>query len=249
MVCTARLKSMISAQFVESVLALKPRIAVFDCDGTLWTNNSGEDFFFWSMEQGLVSPEVEKWARGRYDEYRRGRVEEGPMCGEMTTMYAGRTVVEMESAAARFLDEVVKPNHFDEMRKLTLALREQQCELWAVSSTNEWVVREGAKDFGIAGDHILAATAECRNGTVTRKLAQMPSGAGKAEAIKRVIQQGGDSPAIDAVFGNSIHDAAMLHMARRAFAINPNQDLEQIARAKGWTVYWPERVRVSSGVR
>jgi phosphoserine phosphatase len=43
----------------------------------------------------------------------------------------------------------------------------------------------------------------------------------------------------DACFGNSIHDLAMLEIARRPFVINPNSDLEKIALARKWPVYWP----------
>ncbi len=35
----------------------------------------------------------------------------------------------------------------------------------------------------------------------------------------------------------------MLAIARYAIAVNPNPDLEQIARDRGWTVYWPEGTR------
>jgi len=44
----------------------------------------------------------------------------------------------------------------------------------------------------------------------------------------------------DAAFGNSRWDAAMLGIARHAFAINPNPDLEEVARDKGWTIYLPQ---------
>jgi phosphoserine phosphatase len=32
----------------------------------------------------------------------------------------------------------------------------------------------------------------------------------------------------------------MLMMARHAFAVNPNPDLEVIAREQGWTIYFPD---------
>jgi phosphoserine phosphatase len=121
------------------------------------------------------------------------------------------------------------------MRLLTTALAAKGCELWAVSSTNEWVVREGIKDLGIPTQNVLAATAECAQGIVGEKLMQMPSGEGKAVAIRAVIKR-----PVDAVFGNSIHDAAMLRMAKKAYAVNPNFDLEIIAKESGWTIYWPE---------
>ena len=53
-------------QFIESVLALKPAIAVFDCDGTLWSGDAGADFFYWEIERGIVGREVAEWARARY---------------------------------------------------------------------------------------------------------------------------------------------------------------------------------------
>lgn len=227
---------------VSQALALKPRLAVFDCDGTLWANNSGEDFFYWSMRRGMVSAEIERWAKARYEDYRRGGVDESVMCGEMTTMYAGVPVAQLESAAAEFFAAVVKPNYFPEMRRLTLALRDSGCDLWAISSTNSWVVREGVKDFGIAADHVLAGEAECQDGIAGARLLQLPSGEDKAVAIRDVIQKRNGKPAIDAVFGNSVHDAAMLRLARHAFAINPNADLEALAREQRWTIYWPEGV-------
>ena len=47
-----------ATQFIESVIALKPAIAVFDCDGTLWSGDAGADFFYWEIERGLVGREI-----------------------------------------------------------------------------------------------------------------------------------------------------------------------------------------------
>jgi phosphoserine phosphatase len=43
----------------------------------------------------------------------------------------------------------------------------------------------------------------------------------------------------DAVFGNSVHDAAMLGIARRAFPVNPTPGLAERSAAEGWPVYYP----------
>ena len=232
-----------SQQFVESILKLRPRVAVFDCDGTVWENNSGEDFLEWSMQHQLVSAEMASFMRSRYDDYKAGKVGEVEMCGEMVTMYAGRTVTEMEAAAARFFAEIVTANIFPEMLELTQRLAEQGCDLWAVSSTNEWVIREGVKQFKIPVDHVLAGAAAITNGVVTDTLTRMPSGEGKAVALREVVVP--KHGKIDAVFGNSIHDAAMLRLANHSFAVNPNPDLEVLAQQQGWTIYWPEKMFVN----
>jgi len=55
----------------------------------------------------------------------------------------------------------------------------------------------------------------------------------------------------DAVFGNSVHDAAMLAIARSrsgtsgAFAVNPSSDLLRRAVAEGWSIYYPASVAPS----
>jgi len=46
---------------------------------------------------------------------------------------------------------------------------------------------------------------------------------------------------VDAVFGNSMHDFAMLERAKSAYAVNPNADLAAMATELGWSVYWPEQ--------
>jgi phosphoserine phosphatase len=62
----------------------------------------------------------------------------------------------------------------------------------------------------------------------------MPSGEGKAKAIREIIKQ-----LPDAVFGNSRWDLAMLELAKVPYVINPNPDLQDIARQRGWTIYQP----------
>ncbi len=224
----------LASQFLETVLALRPAIAVFDCDGTLWSGDSGRDFFYWEMECGLVSPEVADAMRARYKLYEAGEVGEEPMCGEMVTMHDGLSIAELHEAAEEFFAEVVAPRIFPEMLELTHRLDEQGCELWAVSSTNNWVVEAGASRFRIARDRVLAACLHHEDGRATSRLHRVPTGALKAEAMHEVIRR-----PVDAAFGNSVHDQAMLEIARSPFCINPNPDLEKVAIARGWPIYWP----------
>ena len=60
---------------------------------------------------------------------------------------------------------------------------------------------------------------------------------GKVAALARA---GVTTP--DAVFGNSVHDAAMLEIARRAFPVNPTPALTERSVQEGWPVYYPAPV-------
>jgi phosphoserine phosphatase len=94
------------------------------------------------------------------------------------------------------------------------------------------------KHFGIPENRILAAAVEADGGIVTDCLIRVPSGSGKPHALREVVKK-----EIDAAFGNSRWDAEMLEMAKHAFAVNPNPDLEAVAREKGWSIYFPEGSR------
>jgi phosphoserine phosphatase len=226
-------------EFVESVLSLKPVLATFDCDGTLWSGDAGEGFFSWELGQGLVSEDIVRWARPRYADYRAGQVEEEVMCGEMVTMHAGLKEIEVQQAATRYFDELFVGNIFPEMRALVRRLLAQGCEVLAVSSTNEWVIRAAMRHFGIPQGCILAAAVEIDHGIVTNRLVRIPTGPGKPQAIREMIKH-----IPDVAFGNSRWDTEMLDMSRHPFAVNPNPDLEKIAHQNGWQVYFP-----NSGVR
>lgn len=222
-------------EFISGVLSTSPRVAVFDCDGTLWSGDSGADFFYWELERGLIPADVARWARARYNAYLAGRVGEEVMCGEMVQIHRGLDESAIRAAASEFFDAVVAPRFFPEMVELTRVLRSTGCQLWAVSSTNNWVVEVGAERVGIPRERVLAACVSCETGRLTDNLIRVPSGEGKAVALREVL-----TPPIDACFGNSIHDFAMLELATNPYCINPNPDLLAIAQDRRWPVYWPE---------
>ena len=224
-----------SQEFLESVLRVKPQVAAFDCDGTLWSGDAGETFFDWEIKQGVVLAEVARSMRARYAEYKAAKVSESDMCGEMVTMHKGITEAAMMQAASDFMGGAFPGKIFPEMLELVRRLHDQGCEIWAVSSSNEWVIRAGMKQFGIPHDRILAAKVELDDGVVTDRLVRLPSGPGKPTALREVAKKN-----IDAAFGNSRWDIEMLAHAKHPFAINPNPDLEALARERGWTIYFPE---------
>lgn len=234
---TSTIPAFSTEEFFSAVHALDPRIAVFDCDGTLWSGDAGSSFMKWSIETGLVSREAADWIDGRYRAYHRTEVSEIAICGEMVQLYQGLREDELRRAAHEFFSSRIEKNIFPEMLKLVDELRVRGADIWAVSSTNDWVIEEGVQQFGIPANRVLSARVEIRNGIVSDHLLDVPTDEGKVASLKRV---GITAP--DAVFGNSIHDAAMLRIARRAFPVNPTVGLMEQSHQAGWHVYYPASV-------
>jgi phosphoserine phosphatase len=222
-------------KFERLVFESKPKVAVFDCDGTLWSGDAGYGFMAWSLEHGLVSRSTNDWIDSRYRAYRNGEVSESAMCGEMVQLYAGLRESELEAAAARYVDEFVRVRVFAEMAALVKRMRQAEIEIWAVSSTNRWVVAEGVRDFGIPRERILAAEVRVKDGMITSEIVDVPTDEAKAAALNRV-----GLPAPDAVFGNSIHDLAMLEIALHPFPVNPSPALLEAAAQRGWGYFRPQ---------
>ena len=214
--------------------ALDPKIAVFDCDGTLWSGDAGSSFMEWSIDTGLLSSERVQWLRARYDGYKRGEVSELAICGEMVQVYAGLDEAALRKAAASFFRDHIEPHIFPELRTIVNKLQQRGTDIWAVSSTNNWVIEEGVRRFNITAERVLAARVAVENGVITDRLLDVPTDEGKVTALHEVRVT-----APDAVFGNSVHDAAMLSIARQAFPINPSAALVERSAREGWAIYHP----------
>jgi phosphoserine phosphatase len=231
-----------TAEFHGAVLDLAPGVAVFDCDGTLWSGDAGSGFMRWTIEKGIISREAIEWLDGRFRGYERGEVSELAICGEMVQVYHGLGEQEMRAAAAEFFATRIEANIFPEMLALVRELQARGADIWAVSSTCNWVIEEGVRRFDIPAGRVLAARVSVAADVVTDIVLDVPTDEGKVASLARA---GITAP--HAVFGNSVHDAAMLAIARRAFPVNPTAALLERSAEEGWPVYYPASVAPARG--
>jgi phosphoserine phosphatase len=232
-------RTLTTEQFHAAVLSLNPTIAVFDCDGTLWSGDAGSAFMHWTIEKGILSREATDWLDARYRGYQRGEVSELAICGEMVQVYHGLREQEMRTAAAEFFATRIEQNIFPEMLTLIRTLQTRGTDIWAVSSTCDWVIEEGVRRFNIPASRVLSARVSVAADIVTDILLDIPTDEGKVASLSRA---GITAPHV--VFGNSVHDAAMLAIARTsgAFPVNPTPALLERSALEHWPVYYPASV-------
>jgi phosphoserine phosphatase len=236
---SAHISTLTTAEFFQQVESAQPAVAVFDCDGTLWAGDAGIGFMRWSMDSGLLSRDASDWIDTRYRAYLRREVSELAICGEMVQIYRDLRESELRRAAHTFFEKTIRPQIFPEMADLCHRLHNKGVTLWAVSSTNNWLIEDAMQDFGIPPERVLAARVRVVNGLVTQELLDVPTDEGKVTSL---VANGVEHP--DAVFGNSIHDAAMLAIAQHPFAVNPTIALTEFAAAKGWPIFQPRLTHV-----
>ena len=192
----------------------------------------------WSIEQGLVSRSTTDWMDTRYRAYVAGKVSELQICGEMVQIYSGLREQELRAAAARYFNELVRPHIFTEVAALVAKLRKANVELWAVSSTNKWVVSEGVRD------HSASPKSACWPPKSKSSMASSPANSSMFPPAPQRPQRFAASafPHPDAVFGNSLHDLAMLEIAAHPFPVNPSSALLEECAKRGWGYFRPREV-------
>jgi len=231
---TPKVPTISSTEFFRRIATVEAAIAVFDCDGTLWSGDAGVGFMQWSMQSGLLSREACNWMDARYRAYMRGEVSELAICGEMVQIYRDLRESELRQAVHTYFDQMMRPTIFPEMREACNRLQQRGAIVWAVSSTNSWLIEDAMQHFGIPAERVLATRVRAANGLITDELLDIPTDEGKVQSLARV-----GIAAPDAVFGNSIHDAAMLNVAKHPFVVNPTAELTEIAALQGWPVFQP----------
>lgn len=88
----------------------------------------------------------------------------------------------------------------------------------------------------LGAQHVIATTLEIQNGHYTgTMLTQIQTSEGKAQALSDYLQQNALPPPRFA-FGDTMGDLGMLEMAQYPVALNPNQELEQVAHTRGWPI-------------
>jgi phosphatidylglycerophosphatase C len=219
----------------------------FDGDGTLWSGDVGEDFFFGILDSGRVTnvatAEVKRIAaseridaegdaaavaRRIYDTYLRGSFDEERVCEIMTWICAGWSHAEATDFAVGIVDEAFRSRIHPEVNAVITGARTQGHEIFLVSASPRPIVEAAGAVAGIEAHHVLASTAVLegdRFGTAVHR--PIPYGAGKASALRKALS---DLPLL-ASFGDNAFDVEMLAMAEKPVAVRPKPRLIERAVA------------------
>jgi phosphoserine phosphatase len=221
-------------------------VVAFDGDGTLWSGDVGEDFYFGMIDGGDIRAEAldalrreareaelfdggtgPEIARRIYDAYVSHKFDEERICEIMTWVSAGWDEAELAS----FCDDVLEHRELhtrlhEEVQSVIQVAKVAGVELFLVSASPIGIVQAAARVAGMPAENIVAARATIHAGKIGPSVVRpIPYGPGKVTRLRERI---GTRP-LYAAFGDNAFDVPMLREATVGVAVRPKPRLREKA--------------------
>jgi len=227
--------------------ALEGEVAIAsDGDGTIWQGDIGDAIFMSAIDQGVLRVDALAALREQASEHdialdpslandnpnavalqlfealRQQRYPERDAFSMMSWAFAGFSVPEMRAFAHDVLDAFsFEAAVRGEMRAVLDWARDRGVPFWLVSASPLAAVLEAASRLGIDEARVVAMDPVVSEGVLQPRLASTPT---YAEGKMQRLRAATDS-ALLAAFGDSSYDAAMMHEAKLAVGVYPNDAL------------------------
>jgi len=218
-------------------MAEKRKLAVFDIDGTIFRKNlhfelinelSWINVFPRKVRDQIVSLYT-NWLehKGTYESYRLGLVDlfethiKG--CKKEDVLRASEMVISFHKDRTYIFAE-----------KLIRKLREENYHIIAISGSPIEIVEEYNKKH-LNFDKVFGSVYETEGDVYTGKYVDEPI-KNKGEVVKKYSQENGFSLEGSYGIGDTESDASFLDLVEYPIAFNPNENLREIAKEKGWRI-------------
>lgn len=148
---------------------------------------------------------------------------------------AGRRVEELERLSEEIFDERMVNRIWPGTRALAQMHLDAGQQVWLVTATPVQLANVIADRLGLTG--ALGTVAEVEDGVFTGRLVgDLLHGVGKAQAVRTIAAREGLDLRRCTAYSDSSNDVPMLSLVGTAVAINPDAELREVARARGWEI-------------
>jgi HAD superfamily hydrolase (TIGR01490 family) len=227
---------------VEASLATPPdpsAAAFFDVDNTMMQGASiyhfarglaARDFFTWRDLAQFAVKQISFRVKGVEDP---AHMEEAKQAA--LAFVAGHKVDEVVQLGEEIYDDLMADRIWSGTRALAQLHLDAGQRVWLVTAAPTELASLIARRLGLTG--ALGTVAESKDGVYTGRLVGEPlHGPAKAEAILALAEREGLDLSRCAAYSDSTNDLPMLSLVGHPVAVNPDHDLKQVAREKGWEI-------------
>ncbi len=147
----------------------------------------------------------------------------------------GRSTEELATLGSEIYDEFLADKIWPGTRALVQMHLDAGQQVWLVTATPYELAATIAERLGLTG--ALGTVAESVDGVFTGRLVgDILHGLGKAHAVRALAIREGLNLKRCTAYSDSINDVPMLSLVGTAVAINPDADLREVARERGWEI-------------
>ncbi|MDA4087843.1 Phosphoserine phosphatase SerB1 [Mycolicibacterium hassiacum DSM 44199] len=147
----------------------------------------------------------------------------------------GRSVDELVALGEEIYDEIIADKIWPGTRALAQMHLDAGQQVWLVTATPYELAAIIARRLGLTG--ALGTVAESVDGVFTGRLVgDILHGTGKAHAVRSLAIREGLNLRRCTAYSDSFNDVPMLSLVGTAVAINPDPDLRELARERGWEI-------------
>ncbi len=212
--------------------------AFFDLDKTLMQGSSGFQFARAIREAGMMSRRQlasDAVANIRYRLRGASDAESEAVRVRIATALAGVRVRDLERLGVRVMQRIL-PRLYPEMLTIAYAHQDAGRPVYIVTAAGQDMAQVLARVLTFDG--ALGSTfSEVQDGIFTgRPVGSFLYGAAKAVAIRELAEREGIDLAASYAYSDSFSDAPMLRAVGNPVVVNPDADLEALARDGGWEI-------------
>jgi len=147
----------------------------------------------------------------------------------------GRTTTELSALGEEIYDEIIADKIWAGTRALAQKHLDAGQQVWLVTATPYELAEVIARRLGLTG--AMGTVAESVDGVFTGRLVgDILHGLGKAHAVRTLAVREGLNLKRCSAYSDSVNDVPMLSLVGTAVAVNPDADLREVAREKGWEI-------------
>ena len=210
-------------------------LAIFDLDNTLIAGDSDHAWGEFIARNGLVDAATyTKRNDWFYQQYQSGVLDIRAYLEFALEPLAGKTEKDLAELHRQFMTESIEPLRLTAADALLDRHRANGDYILIVTSTNAFITRPIARWLGV--DDILATIPERVDGVYTGKVDGVPCfGAGKITHLDHWMQTHEYDLTESCFYSDSINDLPLLEYVGHAVAVDPDEQLAQVASDRGWT--------------
>ncbi len=211
-------------------------LAIFDLDNTLI---AGDSDFLWGehlVALGVVDAEEYAQANRRfYEDYKAGRLDIHEYARFAFRPLAEHPMPQLLAWRSDFLCQRIRPLILPAAQALVDEHRRRGDTLLVITATNRFVTTPIVQAFGI--EHLLATEPRRENGRFVNEIEGIPCfQEGKVARLEAWLREQGLEAAERWFYSDSHNDLPLLERVEHPVAVDPDPQLAEIARERGWPV-------------